>query len=488
MISWMQRHRKWLVITIWISTIAFIGAGFVGWGQYNYGKKASAVAKVGDVEISYRELQQEYGRMYSYFNKMFQGKFDEAQAKSFGLQKQALNQLINQALILNLSNSYNLRVSDEEVLNVIKSEKAFETNGAFDKELYKTILSRNNLSTKEYESDLRKQILISKTLNMLSIKPTALEEQSLLTIFNIADKINYKVLDMSMIKIDMSDEKLKAYWEGVKSNFMTEPSFDVSYIVQAPVSKEYTDGELTEYYNAHKSAFTSITWNEKIPDSARKLITKMLNDEETKKESLRTFVAYKKGELDKNIAVKNISLSSSKNIFDADILKEVSELTDAKPYLKPRVVNDQYVIIKLDKMNPSVPKTFEEAKAQVAAMYASQAKENQLQQLAQSSLATFNGKNTDFITAKDVTKIAGLTEQEGSEFLSQLFQNNKKRGFVTLSNKKIVLFNILEQKLLDNSKENVDSVIVKLRTDLLNQNLLKVLKKRFKTEIFVEGL
>lgn len=488
MISWMQRHRKWLVITIWISTIAFIGAGFVGWGQYNYGSKASAVAKVGDVEISYRELQQEYGRMYSYFNRMFQGKFDEAQAKSFGLQKQALNQLINQALVLNLSNSYSLRVSDEEVLNVIKSEKAFETNGAFDKDLYKTILSRNNLSTKEYESDLRKQILISKTLSMLSIKPTALEEQSFNTIFNIADKINYKILDLSMIKVDMSDEKLKAYWEGIKSNFMTEPSFDVSYIVQAPVSKEYTDGELTEYYNAHRSEFTSITWDEKIPDSARKLITKMLNDEETKKESLKTFVAYKKGELDKTVTVKNATLSISKNIFDAEILKDISELTDAKPYLKPRVVNDQYVIIKLNKLNPSVSKSFEEAKAQVAAVYASQAKENQLQQLAQSSIATFNGKNTDFITAKDVTKVAGLTEQEGSEFLSQLFQNNKKRGFVTLSNKKIVLFNILEQKLLDNSKENVDSVIVKLRTDLLNQNLLKMLKKRFKTEIFVEGL
>ncbi len=32
MITWMQRHKKWLVITIWISTIAFVGAGFVGWG------------------------------------------------------------------------------------------------------------------------------------------------------------------------------------------------------------------------------------------------------------------------------------------------------------------------------------------------------------------------------------------------------------------------------------------------------------------------
>ena len=33
MITWMQRHKRWLVITIWISTIAFVGAGFVGWGS-----------------------------------------------------------------------------------------------------------------------------------------------------------------------------------------------------------------------------------------------------------------------------------------------------------------------------------------------------------------------------------------------------------------------------------------------------------------------
>ncbi|WP_345993836.1 SurA N-terminal domain-containing protein [Sulfurimonas sp. HSL-1716] len=488
MISWMQRHRKWLVITIWISTIAFIGAGFVGWGQYNYGKKASAAAKVGDVDISYSELQREYGRMYAYFNNMFQGKFDEAQAKSFGLQKQALSQLINQALILNLANSYDLRVSDKEVFDLIKSQKGFQTNGVFDKDLYKTVLSRNNLSTKEYEGGLRKQLLIQKTLNMLSIKPTALEEQSINTILDIADKINYKVLDRSMIKVDTSDEKLKAFWQGRKSDFMSEPSYDVSYIVQTPLNKEYTDGELTDYYNAHKSQFTSIDGKIKIPDDARELITAMLNKEETKKEALRTFVAYKKGELDKSIVIKNASLSSSKNIFNADILKELSELTDAKPYLKPKLINGKYVIIKLDKTNPSAPKSFEAAKAEVLAVYLAEGKESQLQKLAQDSVATFNGKNTDFITVKDGGKIPGLTEQEGTEFLNQLFKNNKKRGFVTLGNKKIVLFNILEQKLLDDSKENVDSVIVKLRTDLLNQNLLKMLKKRFKTEIFVEGL
>ncbi|MEJ5169337.1 MAG: SurA N-terminal domain-containing protein, partial [Arcobacteraceae bacterium] len=65
MIEWMQRHKKWLVITIWISTIAFIGAGFVGWGAYDFGKSEGAVAKVGKKEITMSELQREYNNLYS---------------------------------------------------------------------------------------------------------------------------------------------------------------------------------------------------------------------------------------------------------------------------------------------------------------------------------------------------------------------------------------------------------------------------------------
>ena len=106
MITWMQRHKKWLIITIWISTIAFVGAGFVGWGQYSYGDKAGAVAKVGSVEITMAELQKSYSSLYAQYNQMFQGNFDEEKAKSFGLQSQALKQLTNQALVLNLAHSY----------------------------------------------------------------------------------------------------------------------------------------------------------------------------------------------------------------------------------------------------------------------------------------------------------------------------------------------------------------------------------------------
>ena len=125
MITWMQRHRKYLVITIWISTIAFIGAGFVGWGQYSYGDKAGAVAKVGDVPITSAELQKSYTTLFNQYNQLFQGKLDEKKAQQFGLQRQALRQLVNQALVLNLAKSYGLIVTDDELWNVIKSQSFF---------------------------------------------------------------------------------------------------------------------------------------------------------------------------------------------------------------------------------------------------------------------------------------------------------------------------------------------------------------------------
>ena len=69
MITWMQKHKKYLVITIWVSTIAFVGAGFVGWGAYSYGKKEDTVAKVKDTQISVKDVQTVYNQLFNQLNK-----------------------------------------------------------------------------------------------------------------------------------------------------------------------------------------------------------------------------------------------------------------------------------------------------------------------------------------------------------------------------------------------------------------------------------
>ena len=81
----MQKHNKYLVWTIWVATIAFIGAGFVGWGSYDFGSKAGNIAKVGSIEIPQTKLNTAYSNLYNQANNRLQGQLDEKKAKEMGL-------------------------------------------------------------------------------------------------------------------------------------------------------------------------------------------------------------------------------------------------------------------------------------------------------------------------------------------------------------------------------------------------------------------
>ena len=487
MITWMQRHKKWLIITIWISTIAFVGAGFVGWGQYDYGDKAGSVAKVGNVEITRGDLQKTYSNLYSQYSQMFDGEFDEEKAKSFGLQDQALKQLTQQALIINLADSYDLKVSDAELLAEIKTQEYFLKDGEFSKEVYKETLLRNNLSLKEYEADVKKELLIQKTLNLLPVDAKESELKILNIAVSIADKINYKILNPSQITLDTTDESLKSFWETKQYDFMSEVSYDVKYIKQEKVSKEYDDAKLSQHYNSNKAHFKDSEGKILPLELAKEKVKEELNFKETKKEALRTYIAYKKGTLEsKNIQTSTVS--ASVNPFNTVLLEKLSKLTQVIPYLKPILINNDYYTFELVKTNQSVPKSFEEAKAEVLPIYIQTQKRVKMAELAKNSFGSFKGKTTDFITGSDIDKLTDLSTDDAKEFLTALFASQEKRGYIPLKSGSIVMYNVLEQKLLDNTNTEANNPIVKLKSAMFNEGLIKKLQNKYKTEIFIQGL
>jgi len=484
MITWMQRHKKWLIITIWISTIAFVGAGFVGWGQYSYGDKAGAVAKVGSIEITQGELQKAYSNLYARYNQMFQGNFDEEKAKQFGLDKQALEQLKQQALILNLAASYDLTVSDQEIIDALKAQKYFYKDGKFDKETYKLILSQNRLSAKEYEAGLKKELLIQKTLKLLPVEVSETETNILSTILNIADKINYKVLSKDDIVLETSDAVLKPFWEAQKNSYMNETSYSVKYVKQAKIIQTYDNAKLSSYYTENKTHFKDAE-GKIIPfEDAKSAIEQELNEKATKDKALRTYIAYKKGKLDSNATLSQITLSASNNPFNDEVLEKISKKSLTSPYMKPILVDGIYYTFELIQINQPTPKSYEEAKEEVLASYVAQMKEKKLQELANNSLATFSGKTTEFITSGDAAKISELNEQEAKEFLQKLFVSDKKRSYITLNSGKIVLYYILEQKLLTKEHNDLTQTMKKIKSGIFNDALMKKLESKYHTEIF----
>ncbi len=488
MITWMQRHKKYLIVTIWISTIAFVGAGFVGWGQYSYGDKAGSVAKVGNIEITMGELQKGYSRLYNQYNQMFQGDFDEERAKSFGLQAQALSQLTDQALLLNLAAEYDLQITDAELLKEITSQEYFFVDGAFDKEAYKQTLATNNLTLKEYETDVKKQLLIQKVLSLLPVETNENEANILNTIMNIADKINYKVLSDEQIVVDTSDASLKSYWETKQQNFMSEVSYEVKYIQQEKISKTYDEAQIQQRYSDNKTHFKDSEGKILPLADAKEAVIAELDAKATKDAALRTYIAYKKGKLSDDVLVETATISASNNPFNTEVLEKISALSVISPYMKPVLVDDAYYIFELIKTNPSMPKTYEQAKQAVLQMYVAEQKKSKLYELAQNSLATFNGTTTDFITNRDAVKLTNMSVTDANEFLIQLFMQTKKRGIISLENGNVVLYSILEQKLLDIPNENQDETVSKIKSAMFNEGLIKNLKSKYKTEIFIEGL
>lgn len=450
MITWMQRHRKYLVITIWISTIAFLGAGSVGWGDYKYGDKAGAVAKVGDITITQEELQKSYSALFNQYNQMFQGKLDEKQAKEMGLQHQALKNLVDQALILNLAAKYSLTISDKELFTMIKNQTSFVRNGHFDKQHYTEILKQNHLTPQQYETSVRRELLIQKVLYLFSPNSSPLEEQVLASALGVADKVEYKLLTPDMVSISVNDTALKTYWEKNKNAYKKVASYDVSV--------------------AHPH------------------IDPTLDDSAASKEALHRYIDFKKGTLPSSVSVEKINLPANSTLFPPEILKEIAALNAQKPFLKPRKVDGQYVIIKLEKLNPPMAQSYEEAFQEVTRDYTHELKKNGLQTMAQNTFATFHGIESDFITQKENKPLAGLTPQESTEFLTKLFSAKQKRGFLALQDGNVLLYNISNQKLLYNTAITDSSSILKLKQDLLDQKLLKKLTATYPIEIYAEGI
>ena len=484
MITWMQRHKKWLIITIWISTIAFIGAGFVGWGAYKYGDRASLVAKVGDIDITVAEFQKAYSDLYNQYAQMLQGNFDKEKAKAFGLDKQALLRLIDQALILNLAKEYDVFVSDKELAEAIANLPYFQKNGKFDKNLYKQVLLQNNLKLKEFEEGMRKDLILQKVLNLLPTVASVNENKIGDTIFNIADKIKYKLLTTKDIDITIDKKKLKAFWEQTKDRFKTDVIYHIALIEQQPLTKRFDEKTLKKRYNDNKTHFRADDGTILPFEQAKEKVAAELNAKETKKAALKSYIAFKKGVLPTQ---KELDVSASNNPYGSELLKKLAKASPGS-FLKPIPYGNGYIVVKLLLVKPAKTKTFEAARSELLPLYIAEQKKRKLLEIAKKSVRSFKGTLSDFVTFNDAKKLTALDEKSAKKFLSQLFTQHNKQGFIVIDDKNIVLFDILEQKLLKDTHNESAAIVRKIKQTLFDQNIVKKLREMYDIEIYYKGL
>jgi len=485
----MQKHNKYLVWTIWVATIAFIGAGFVGWGSYSFGSKAGNVAKVGNIEITQSKLNMVYSNVYNQYNEMLQGKLDDKKAKEMGLIKQAFATLATQAKILNFAQDLGIVISDKEVADMLESIEGFQKDGLFNKDIYDGYLKNQRLKAKVFEATLRDDLTINKTLALLQTESLPLEEETVSAAMNAADKLTYKVLEPSDVNITADEAKVKAHWESQKENFMTKKAYALSIVWTQSNDTNITDDELKAFYEANTFNYTDASGKQLLFDAAKEKASRDLKLKKTKKAAQKNYIAFKKGKLEssENTTLPVGDIKLTKELWDEIGQKSIGDI------LKPKVVGDQYATVKINNIKEPEVMSFEEAKEKVTAIYTVQAKKEALLTLAESTLKNLDENNaiiSDFISLEKHDNLKELNSQESLQFLQKLFTSSKEKGIISISNK-VVVYNIMEQKLLgmDANKTNfVKENVNQMKKRTFETNLIKMLDKKYPIEVYMEGL
>jgi len=484
MITWMQRHKRWLVITIWISTIAFVGAGFVGWGSYEFGKEGGTVAVVADREVSVEEYQEEYSSLYDQYARLFGSTFNKDMADKLNLRDLAYNQVIQKNLILTYADSLGLDVTDQDIAKELLKYNAFMKDGKFDKPTYVNVLSQNRTTPVKFEESLKRNILLQKVQSLFEIKPNKNEIENLNKLLFVEDDITYKILSMKDITVSPTETELKEYWEANKNAYMSEVSYIFETSEVPVVSANSSEEDILKHHSKFKTDYKKEDGKIKSFDEAKAEVIKELDNKFTKKEALKKYLKIKKAE---ETLTSSSTLDESKLPYSSENNKQI---IDAKPgdLLKPFLDGDKFVIVKVLAKNESKPLSYEDALENVKVSYEKVAKAKKLDELAKTELENFVGTDVKGVSRQSIDKIVGLQPQETADFLSQLFSSTTKTGTIKI-NDKVVLFRINNSKLGTYDKardESVKSTIVQLQSEELMNNLVKRLENKYEVQSSIQ--
>ena len=484
MITWMQRHKRWLVITIWISTIAFVGAGFVGWGSYEFGKEGGTVAVVDNREISIEEYQEEYSNLYDQYSRLFGDTFNKDMADKLNLKDIAYKQVIEKNLILAYGDTLNLDVTDSDIAKQLLKYNAFVVDGKFDKPTYVKVLAQNRTTPAKFEDSLKRNILLQKVQQLFEVKTNDVAVENLNTLLFAQDDITIKILDSKNITVNSSDAELKTYWEANKNTYMSEVSYDLKTSQIDVTASNPTVESIESHYKKFKNDYKKTDGKLKNLEEAKAEIIKELDAKATKKDALKKYLKIKKSEEE---LVTTLKSNVSKLPFSDENNKKIIASKDGD-LIKPFLDNGKYVIVKVLKTNASTPLSYEDALAQVKVSYAQIAKDKKLNELAQEELKNFTGTTITNVSRESVDKITLLNAQDASKFLNQLFSATTKEGSIKLDDK-VVLYRIDSSKLANYDKTKDDAVkstLEQLQSNELMTNLVKNLEKTFDIQSSLE--
>ncbi len=260
-ITLMRRHTKGILIKIMVGLIATV---FIFWGVYSIREKpGTKIAYVNGDLITGQEYEAVYRDRLSALQRQFKAYWNDNLIRAFQLREKALESLIDKRLISQEADRLGLGISDDEVADAIRTDPAFQVNGEFDENRYRSLLRYNRMEPADFESRKRTELLGQKIQQLItSFFPiTDMEIRHYYTYQKEKTNIGFVSFNPKDFgeKIEVKQDEKEDYFKENKEKYRIPERIKIAHLTLEPSdfvdTVTITEEEISEYYELSQERF-----------------------------------------------------------------------------------------------------------------------------------------------------------------------------------------------------------------------------------------
>ncbi len=252
--------------TGWIAwvIVILISIPFALWGINEYLSPTSnvAVAVIDGTDVSINEFQRTYQRQRGQLQSLLGASFDINQLDEDRLREQALDQLINDEVVLQAAREGGMRIGDQQLAHAIQSQSVFSQGGIFSEDLYQQWLRNQGFSPGRFEYDLKRSMLAEQIVAGIATSAIVTERELEAAVRLQRQKRVIETLTLPVARFSdvvIEDADIRAYYDSNQADYVAPEQVKLKYIelsrdaIASAVQVE--DGELRAVYEQRMADF-----------------------------------------------------------------------------------------------------------------------------------------------------------------------------------------------------------------------------------------
>ncbi len=258
-----RSHRKWLMVFL----LLFIFPSFVATGIYGYNRFISgdqAVARIGGESITPQQFEAAHRERVQQLRQALEQNFDPRMFDTPAAREASLRALLGERALRLEAVSENVAIGESRLRQIISEVPAFQQDGKFSYERYKTLLTAQGLSEAGFEYRVREDVARQTLLDAVArsaLLPTTVADRltRLLEETRTVRERRFRPEDF-LAQASVNDDAVKAFYEANRTQFETKESARVEYaaLTLDDVAQQIVvpPAELQSYYEQNKASFS----------------------------------------------------------------------------------------------------------------------------------------------------------------------------------------------------------------------------------------